>query len=173
MVQLGSVLQCTGPIEIITYVRKQLFFHQTPQNQSLNVLFSHTKLYTSSTYPFYKNPTILCSHTHLTYQILRELCGTSIMAYNVLLRSFLLFLSSFILSFNFLEAQMVPAVFVFGDSLVDVGNNNYLKVSLAKADFPHNGIDFPTKKPTGRFTNGKNAADFLGTLIQTFITTMP
>ncbi|GMY31211.1 GDSL esterase/lipase At5g55050-like [Fagus crenata] len=83
------------------------------------------------------------------------------MAYNVLLRSFLLFLSSFILSFNFLEAQMVPAVFVFGDSLVDVGNNNYLKVSLAKADFPHNGIDFPTKKPTGRFTNGKNAADFL------------
>lgn len=56
---------------------------------------------------------------------------------------------------------MVPAVFVFGDSLVDVGNNNYLKVSLAKADFPHNGIDFPTKKPTGRFTNGKNAADFL------------
>jgi hypothetical protein len=95
------------------------------------------------------------------------------MAYNVLLRSFLLFLSSFILSFNFLEAQMVPAVFVFGDSLVDVGNNNYLKVSLAKADFPHNGIDFPTKKPTGRFTNGKNAADFLGTLIQTFITTIP
>ena len=81
--------------------------------------------------------------------------------------SFLLFLSSFILSFNFLEAQMVPAVFVFGDSLVDVGNNNYLKLSLAKADFPHNGVDFPTKKPTGRFTNGKNAADFLGKLIQT------
>lgn len=62
---------------------------------------------------------------------------------------------------------MVPAVFVFGDSLVDVGNNNYLKLSLAKADFPHNGIDFPTKKPTGRFTNGKNAADFLGKFIQT------
>ncbi|XP_030929863.1 GDSL esterase/lipase At5g55050-like isoform X2 [Quercus lobata] len=79
------------------------------------------------------------------------------MAHNVLL----LFLSSFILSFNFLEAQMVPAVFVFGDSLVDVGNNNHLKLSLAKADFPHNGVDFPTKKPTGRFTNGKNAADFL------------
>ncbi|KAK7847433.1 gdsl esterase/lipase [Quercus suber] len=63
------------------------------------------------------------------------------MAHSVLL----LFLSSFILSFNFLEAQMVPAVFVFGDSLVDVGNNNYLKLSLAKADFPHNGVDFPTK----------------------------
>ncbi|KAI3441671.1 Lipase_GDSL domain-containing protein [Psidium guajava] len=59
------------------------------------------------------------------------------------------------------EGQMVPAVFVFGDSLVDVGNNNYLPVSFAKADFPHNGIDFPTHKPTGRFSNGKNAADFI------------
>ncbi|KAE8125526.1 hypothetical protein FH972_020321 [Carpinus fangiana] len=80
-------------------------------------------------------------------------------ALNVLAASFLiLFLSSLI---KLLEAQMVPAMFVFGDSLVDVGNNNYLKLSLAKADFPHNGVDFPTKKPTGRFTNGKNAADFL------------
>ncbi|KAJ0046139.1 hypothetical protein Pint_04104 [Pistacia integerrima] len=69
-----------------------------------------------------------------------------------------LFLS---LSLSFSDAQMVPAIFVFGDSLVDVGNNNYLPLSVAKADFPHNGVDFPTKKPTGRFTNGKNAADFL------------
>ncbi|KDP39148.1 hypothetical protein JCGZ_00905 [Jatropha curcas] len=64
-------------------------------------------------------------------------------------------------SFKFSTAQMVPAVFVFGDSLVDVGNNNHLPVSIAKANFPHNGIDFPNKKATGRFTNGKNAADFL------------
>jgi hypothetical protein len=67
-----------------------------------------------------------------------------------------------VLSLKFANAQMVPAIFVFGDSLVDVGNNNYLPVSVAKADFPHNGIDFPTKKATGRFSNGKNAADFLG-----------
>ncbi|KAI4388193.1 hypothetical protein MLD38_000546 [Melastoma candidum] len=58
-------------------------------------------------------------------------------------------------------AQMVQGFYVFGDSLVDVGNNNYLQISLAKADFPHNGVDFPTHKPTGRFSNGKNAADFL------------
>lgn len=67
-------------------------------------------------------------------------------------------------SFNFSEAQMVPAMFVFGDSLVDVGNNNYLELSLAKANIPHYGIDFPAQKPTGRFSNGKNAADFLGKL---------
>ncbi|XP_062077686.1 GDSL esterase/lipase At5g55050 [Humulus lupulus] len=60
------------------------------------------------------------------------------------------------------EAQKVtPAIYVFGDSLVDVGNNNHLALSLAKANFPHNGIDFPGKKPTGRFCNGRNAADFL------------
>ncbi|XP_056688678.1 GDSL esterase/lipase At5g55050-like [Spinacia oleracea] len=57
--------------------------------------------------------------------------------------------------------ELVPALFVFGDSLVDVGNNNYLSVSLAKGNFLHHGIDFPTHKPTGRFSNGKNIADFL------------
>ncbi|CAI9295266.1 unnamed protein product [Lactuca saligna] len=54
-----------------------------------------------------------------------------------------------------------PAVYMFGDSLVDVGNNNHLPLSIAKADFPHNGIDFVDGKPTGRFSNGMNAADFL------------
>ncbi|XP_073157332.1 GDSL esterase/lipase At5g55050 [Henckelia pumila] len=57
--------------------------------------------------------------------------------------------------------QTVPALYVFGDSLVDVGNNNYLPLSIVKADFPHNGIDYPGKKTTGRFSNGKNAADFI------------
>ncbi|XP_059664167.1 GDSL esterase/lipase At5g55050-like [Cornus florida] len=59
------------------------------------------------------------------------------------------------------EAEKVAAMYVFGDSLVDVGNNNYLKNSFDKANFPHNGIDYPGGKPTGRFSNGKNTADFL------------
>ncbi|KAK9057069.1 hypothetical protein SSX86_024436 [Deinandra increscens subsp. villosa] len=58
-------------------------------------------------------------------------------------------------------AAAAPAVYIFGDSLMDVGNNNYLPLSIAKADFPHNGVDFPTGEPTGRFSNGWNAADFL------------
>lgn len=57
----------------------------------------------------------------------------------------------------------MPAIFVFGDSLADVGNNNYLNTSTAKADFPHNGIDFPGSTPTGRFSNGYNIIDSLGT----------
>ncbi|KAK7300057.1 hypothetical protein RJT34_10889 [Clitoria ternatea] len=69
---------------------------------------------------------------------------------------------AFIFCFGFSKPQMVPAVYVFGDSLVDVGNNNFLPLSIAKANHPHYGIDFPTHKPTGRFSNGKNAADFIG-----------
>ena len=61
------------------------------------------------------------------------------------------------------QAGLVPALYVLlGDSLVDVGNNNHLELSLAKADFPHNGIDYPGKKATGRFSNGYNFADFMG-----------
>lgn len=55
-----------------------------------------------------------------------------------------------------------PAIFVFGDSTADVGTNSFLPNSKAKADFPHNGIDFPHSRPTGRFSNGLNSADFLG-----------
>lgn len=55
----------------------------------------------------------------------------------------------------------VPAVYVFGDSTADVGNNNYLPGSDAKANFPHYGIDFPHARPTGRFSNGYNGIDFL------------
>lgn len=56
----------------------------------------------------------------------------------------------------------IPGLYVFGDSLVDAGNNNYLPISISKANYPHNGVDFPNKKPTGRFCNGKNAADAIG-----------
>ncbi|KAF3788019.1 GDSL esterase/lipase [Nymphaea thermarum] len=60
------------------------------------------------------------------------------------------------------EAQ-APAVLVFGDSLVDNGNNNYLE-SLAKSDFPPYGVDFP-QGPTGRFSNGKTIIDFICEMI--------
>ncbi|XP_022893073.1 GDSL esterase/lipase At5g33370-like [Olea europaea var. sylvestris] len=52
------------------------------------------------------------------------------------------------------------AFFVFGDSLVDNGNNNYLATS-ARADSPPYGIDYPTHRPTGRFSNGLNIPDII------------
>ncbi|TVU27717.1 hypothetical protein EJB05_19214, partial [Eragrostis curvula] len=52
------------------------------------------------------------------------------------------------------------AFFVFGDSLVDNGNNNYL-VTAARADSPPYGIDTPDHRATGRFSNGKNLPDII------------
>ncbi|RXI02445.1 hypothetical protein DVH24_030374 [Malus domestica] len=52
------------------------------------------------------------------------------------------------------------AFFVFGDSLVDAGNNNYLATS-ARADSPPYGIDYPTRRPTGRFSNGLTIPDYI------------
>ncbi|KAH6802410.1 GDSL-like Lipase/Acylhydrolase superfamily protein [Perilla frutescens var. frutescens] len=52
------------------------------------------------------------------------------------------------------------AFFVFGDSLVDSGNNNYLATS-ARADSPPYGIDYPSHRPTGRFSNGLNIPDLI------------
>ncbi|XP_073132994.1 GDSL esterase/lipase At5g41890 [Henckelia pumila] len=56
--------------------------------------------------------------------------------------------------------------FVFGDSLVDGGNNNYL-FTLSKADSPPYGIDFTPSggQPTGRFTNGRTIPDIVGETI--------
>jgi hypothetical protein len=62
------------------------------------------------------------------------------------------------------SSAVVPrALFIFGDSLVDAGNNDYL-VTLSKANAPPYGVDFAFSggKPTGRFTNGMTIADIMG-----------
>lgn len=59
------------------------------------------------------------------------------------------------------SGRQVPAVIVFGDSVVDPGNNNDIK-TIAKCNFPPYGINFPGHKPTGRFSNGKIPSDFIG-----------
>ncbi|GMN56179.1 hypothetical protein TIFTF001_025298 [Ficus carica] len=79
---------------------------------------------------------------------------------SIILPSFFL-LYSLILSSPFLAyGQLVPAMFLFGDSVVDVGNNNGLS-TLIKSNFPPYGRDFFNHRPTGRFSNGKLATDFV------------
>lgn len=60
-------------------------------------------------------------------------------------------------------SQQVPAMFVFGDSLMDDGNNNYLN-SIAKSNYMPYGCDF-SSGPSGRFCNGKTIVDFLGNFL--------
>ncbi|KAL8471854.1 hypothetical protein ACS0TY_029189 [Phlomoides rotata] len=63
----------------------------------------------------------------------------------------------YILSAN--SAPLAPALYVFGDSLLDSGNNNALP-TIAKVDYSPYGMNFE-KGPTGRFTDGRTAADFI------------
>lgn len=59
----------------------------------------------------------------------------------------------------------VPALFIFGDSTVDNGNNNEL-YTIARANYPPYGRDFDTRHATGRFSNGRLATDFAGAYVQ-------
>ena len=59
------------------------------------------------------------------------------------------------------EQDNRPVMFIFGDSTVDVGTNNFLNTT-AKANSPYYGIDFPNSLPTGRFSNGFNTIDYIG-----------
>ncbi|KAG6402322.1 hypothetical protein SASPL_139200 [Salvia splendens] len=65
----------------------------------------------------------------------------------------------FITKVSTIQAES-KAFFVFGDSLVDNGNNNYL-ATTARADSPPYGIDYPSHRPTGRFSNGLNIPDII------------
>lgn len=62
------------------------------------------------------------------------------------------------------------ASFIFGDSLVDAGNNNYLP-TLSRANIRPNGIDFKASggTPTGRYTNGRTIGDIVGMLLRILI----
>lgn len=59
-----------------------------------------------------------------------------------------------------LKNQTIPAVLVFGDSIVDPGNNND-RLTPAKCNYPPYGKDFQGGKATGRFSNGLLPGDFL------------
>ncbi|CAJ2661156.1 unnamed protein product [Trifolium pratense] len=71
---------------------------------------------------------------------------------------FVMFAVVFLAWGNAQDDAIVPAIITFGDSAVDVGNNDYL-YTLFKANYPPYGRDFVNHKPTGRFCNGKLATD--------------
>lgn len=96
----------------------------------------------------YKSPT-------LSTLLLDQQCAcTKLMANPLLLLSLASIFSCISL------AAAARAFFVFGDSLVDNGNNNYL-ATTARADAPPYGIDTPSHRPTGRFSNGLNIPDVI------------
>ncbi|KAM7509379.1 hypothetical protein LguiA_019832 [Lonicera macranthoides] len=61
------------------------------------------------------------------------------------------------------QVPQVPGFFIFGDSLVDNGNNNDI-LTLSRANYRPYGIDFP-QGTTGRFTNGMTLVDAIAQLL--------
>ncbi|KAL9321155.1 hypothetical protein ACSQ67_012994 [Phaseolus vulgaris] len=60
--------------------------------------------------------------------------------------------------------KTLSGFYVFGDSTVDPGNNNYIKTPF-RSNFPPYGLDFSNQVPTGRFTNGKLATDYIASYV--------
>ncbi|KAF3588007.1 hypothetical protein F2Q69_00027154 [Brassica cretica] len=58
------------------------------------------------------------------------------------------------------QNKTIPAVFFFGDSIFDTGNNNNLDTKL-KCNYRPYGMDFPMGVATGRFSNGRVASDYI------------
>ncbi|XP_057810719.1 GDSL esterase/lipase 6 isoform X1 [Salvia miltiorrhiza] len=58
-----------------------------------------------------------------------------------------------------------PPIFIFGDSILDAGNNHYNPNCTVQADFPPYGSTF-FRRPTGRFTNGRTVADFISEFLR-------
>uniref|UniRef100_A0A2P2JB87 GDSL-motif lipase/hydrolase family protein n=1 Tax=Rhizophora mucronata TaxID=61149 RepID=A0A2P2JB87_RHIMU len=77
-------------------------------------------------------------------------------------RSWLL-LSQFLILATTIQAK-VPAIIVFGDSSVDAGNNNQIP-TVARSNFLPYGRDFIGGQPTGRFSNGRIASDYISQLL--------
>ncbi|CAJ2678736.1 unnamed protein product [Trifolium pratense] len=77
---------------------------------------------------------------------------------------FMLSLLCFIVTIEASKKNKVSAIYVFGDSTVDPGNNNYVNTAF-KSDFPPYGRDLANQSPTGRFSNGKLGTDFIASYL--------
>ncbi|KAK7412415.1 hypothetical protein VNO78_03874 [Psophocarpus tetragonolobus] len=83
--------------------------------------------------------------------------------FHSLMLIFILFLPCFMVKVEALNKRL-SGFYVFGDSTVDPGNNNYIKTAF-KSNFPPYGRDFSNQVPTGRFTNGKLATDYIASYV--------
>ena len=80
----------------------------------------------------------------------------------IVVSSMLIFVSSLLINWSVVapQAEAARAFFVFGDSLVDNGNNNYLATTARADSYPY-GIDSATHRASGRFSNGLNMPDII------------
>ncbi|XP_047320934.1 GDSL esterase/lipase At1g06990-like [Impatiens glandulifera] len=77
----------------------------------------------------------------------------------------LIFVVSLLMMINgTLALPSFKSILIFGDSFLDTGNNNYIP-TIARANFPPYGQDFPNHVATGRFSNGLLMSDMLASAL--------
>ncbi|XP_050211676.1 GDSL esterase/lipase At2g30310-like [Mercurialis annua] len=69
------------------------------------------------------------------------------------------------IAINTASLPKFPAIFFFGDSILDTGNNNYIR-TIFKANYRPYGKDLNGGVPTGRFSNGKLIPDMLASALK-------
>lgn len=63
-----------------------------------------------------------------------------------------------------IEKGGARALFIFGDSTLDPGNNNYIDtIPEYRANYKPYGQNGFFAEPTGRFSNGRVIVDYIGT----------
>lgn len=80
--------------------------------------------------------------------------------YIILLKVCSILLTCNALSSDHSKLPKFSSILIFGDSLLDTGNNNYISTELRANHAPY-GVSFPGGTPTGRFSDGKLMSDFL------------
>ncbi|CAH2058639.1 unnamed protein product [Thlaspi arvense] len=83
----------------------------------------------------------------------------------ILLSFFTLLLLQLSNPINASPSPPITALYAFGDSTVDSGNNNYIP-TLFRSNHPPYGKSFPEKLSTGRFSDGKLATDFIASALR-------
>ncbi|XP_050211786.2 GDSL esterase/lipase At2g30310-like [Mercurialis annua] len=69
------------------------------------------------------------------------------------------------MALNTTSLPKFQAILIFGDSILDTGNNNYIK-TIFQANYRPYGRDLNDGVPTGRFCNGKLIPDMLASALR-------
>lgn len=88
------------------------------------------------------------------------------MGFSLVCLTLIQFIASLNFSTSHSEISTTPkAFFIFGDSTVDSGNNNFIDtIPENKADYKPYGLNAFSHEPTGRFSDGRVIVDFIGML---------
>ncbi|CAI9763811.1 unnamed protein product [Fraxinus pennsylvanica] len=147
----------TNTHSMVTRSKNNIYKHKQPTDGSIRYPLPRALVATNN----YLDTDPTCYSEAAKHEHWRKFFCLKLFALLVLSLSFLICISESVIESP--KNNTIPALFVFGDSIVDTGNNNYIN-TIAKVNYPPYGQDFMGGKPTGRFSNGKVPSDFIGNM---------